>query len=118
MKKTTLDQKLDLLKSRVAKTCLDDEYPEEKKQADEPEIKEVGLNQMTDTRSMSDVSSLMTGLVSKFHKLKVIKGLTQSKQYKLLDDGHNNIEVKSRRPNGGLIQPVRVVDPAWLDNIK
>ena len=44
MKKTTLDQKLDLLKSRVAKTCLDDEYPEEKKQADEPEIKEVGLN--------------------------------------------------------------------------
>lgn len=110
-----MSQKLDTLKGRVAKTSLDDEYPELKQKQEESKKKHNPLEDHTITRSMTDVSMFKEG--TKVQKLKAVKGILINREYKLIDDGYTNIETKSRRPNGGNVQPVRSIDPVWMKNI-
>lgn len=44
-------------------------------------------------------------------KRKLVPGLDKNKEYHRKDDNYTNIEMQSRRPDGGKILPKRVVDP-------
>lgn len=143
-KKFDLNEQLDMIRAKVPTTALEgltDIYQEEEGEDEKSKsrISKSGTNRIsrsnTKSRLLTDRSRSKSRILDdsdsetdpyayssymdteKVQKLKFVKGIDKKRYYKLLDDGHTNIEAQSRRNPDAVVLPIRIVDPAVMNAI-